>query len=125
MRTGEAQRQLTLIANVWRPIPHWSINPVVNTALAISSFAAQTCLACAAAKRFDNSGKRQLNPITKKMSGRGSSTFVRSVRVLISQITDHESRYLDQTTRILGLYVLPREGPFMAARSYTDRILGV
>ena len=54
----------------------------------------------------------------------GSSTFARSVRVLISPASDYETRDVDQTTRLLGIHVLPREGPFVAARSRIDRILG-
>ena len=124
MRTGEAQLQLTRIDNAWRPIRHWSISLVVNTAPVISSFAAQTCPVYAAAKRFDNSGSVRVKATMKKQNEPESSTFARSARVLISQTTNHESRYLDKTTWLLGLYVLPREGPVMAARSHTDRILG-
>src|ERR1700754_3023800 len=123
MRTREARLQLTRTGNAWRPIPHSSINPVVNTAPAISSFAARTCPACVAAKRFDNSGSGRVKAMMKKQNEPGSSTFARSARVLKSQPTD-ESRHVDQTTRLLGLHVLSREGPLMATRPRPDRLLG-
>ena len=124
MRTSEARRHLTRTGNAWPPIRGLSINPAVNTARVISSFAAQTSLVCAAAKRFDNSAKRQHKAMTKKQNERGSSTFARSVRVLKSRTGNHETPYLDQATRLLGIYVLPREGPVVAARPRVDRILG-
>jgi len=49
---------------------------------------------------------------------------VRSARVLIFQAIDHEIRQVDQTTRLLGIHVLPREGPAVAANSRADRVLG-
>lgn len=40
------------------------------------------------------------------------------------RVSGYEDRYLDQTLRFLGIYVLSREGTTVASRAGPNRVLG-
>lgn len=51
-------------------------------------------------------------------------TFLIDLSRSQSRVSGYEGRYLDQTPRFLGIYVLSREGTAVANRAGANRIVG-